>query len=36
MPLSVLAFFGIAFVLVFVLRLARVGTLLAFLFGGIF
>lgn len=35
MPLSVLAFFGIAFVLVFVLRLARVGTLLAFLFAGI-
>ncbi|MDE6478512.1 MAG: cation:proton antiporter [Alphaproteobacteria bacterium] len=35
MPLSVLAFFGIAFILVFVLRLARVGTLLAFLFAGI-
>lgn len=35
MPLSILAFFGIAFVLVFVLRLARVGTLLAFLFAGV-
>lgn len=35
MPLSILAFFAIAFVFVFVLRLARVGTLLAFLFAGV-
>ena len=35
MPLSILIFFAIAFGLVFVLRLARVGTLLAFLFAGI-
>ncbi len=35
MPLSILAFFGIAFAFVFILRLARVGTLLAFLFAGV-
>lgn len=35
MSTSILIFFGIAFILVFVLRLARIGTLLAFLFAGI-
>jgi glutathione-regulated potassium-efflux system ancillary protein KefC len=33
--MSILIFFGIAFVLVFALRLARIGTLLAFLLAGI-
>lgn len=35
MTVSILLFFGIAFVLVFALRLARIGTLLAFLLAGI-
>lgn len=35
MEISILVFFAIAFVLVFALRLARIGTLLAFLFAGI-
>lgn len=35
MTTSILLFFGIAFVLVFALRLARIGTLLAFLLAGV-
>lgn len=35
MDLSILIFFGIAFALVFLLRIARIGTLLAFLLAGI-
>lgn len=35
MEISILIFFAIAFVLVFTLRIARIGTLLAFLFAGI-
>jgi glutathione-regulated potassium-efflux system ancillary protein KefC len=35
MNLSVLIFFGIAFALVFLLRIARIGTLLAFLLAGV-
>lgn len=35
MSISVLIFFGILFVLAFVLRMARIGTLVAFLFAGI-
>lgn len=35
MPLSILIFFGIVFVLVFVLRLARIGALAAFLLAGL-
>jgi len=35
MSLSILIFFGIAFVLIFMLRLVRVGTLLAFLLAGV-
>ncbi|MDR0726638.1 MAG: cation:proton antiporter [Rickettsiales bacterium] len=35
MTTSILIFFGIAFVLVFALRLARIGTLLAFLLAGV-
>lgn len=35
MPLSILVFFAIIFGLVFMLRLARIGTLVAFLFAGV-
>ncbi|MDR2412968.1 MAG: cation:proton antiporter [Rickettsiales bacterium] len=35
MEISILIFFGIAFVLVFMLRLVRIGTLLAFLLAGV-
>lgn len=35
MPLSILVFFAIIFGLVFLLRLARIGTLVAFLFAGV-
>ena len=35
MSLSVLAFFAMVFVLVFILRTARIGTLVAFLMAGI-
>lgn len=35
MTTSILIFFGIAFALIFVLRLARIGTLLAFLLAGV-